>query len=113
MDGRMTMESAPLPARRRRRRDVPVLAGVAIVTCAAALVLPHPADAATIDPSAYYQIVSRHSGKAIEIAEQSTVDGAAVQQWTRAARGSQQFQFVDAGGGYHRIRARHSGKTVE
>ena len=56
-----------------------------------------------IDPSAHYQIVSRHSGKAIEIAGQSTADGAGVQQRTRADQANQQFQFVDAGGGYYTI----------
>jgi hypothetical protein len=80
---------------------------------AGALFATPSANAAVIDTSAYYQIVSRHSGKAIDIANQSTADGAAVQQWTRAERSSQQFQFVDAGSGYYTLRARHSGQVVD
>ncbi|WP_461009893.1 RICIN domain-containing protein [Streptomyces capparidis] len=71
------------------------------------------ANAAVIDPGAYYQLVARHSGKAIGIADQSTADGAAVQQQTRADQAAQQFQFVDSGSGYYKLRARHSGKVVD
>ncbi|WP_162907935.1 RICIN domain-containing protein [Allorhizocola rhizosphaerae] len=101
------------PGRPHGRRRALVFAGAAIVASAAALVAVSSANAAVIDPAAYYQIVSRHSGKAIDIAGQSTADGAAVQQWTRADRHSQQFQFVDAGSGYFKLRARHSGKLVD
>src|SRR5215204_7004943 len=96
-------------ARRCFRRCLAAVAGAALVAGTAALVPAQPANAATIDPLAYYQIVSRHSGKAIEIAGQSTANGAAVQQWTRTSQTNQQFQFVDAGGGYYKLRARHSG----
>ena len=34
-------------------------------------------------------------------------------QWTRNDGAWQQWQFVDAGGGYYRLQARHSGKFVE
>jgi hypothetical protein len=98
---------------RRRTRDVLVLAGAVILGGASALVSQHGAHAATIDPSAHYQIVSRHSGKAIDIAGRSTADGAGVVQWARTETASQQFQFVDAGGGYYKIRARHSGKVID
>ena len=89
------------------------LAAVAIVAGSLALVPGSAATAATIDPAAYYQIVSRHSGKALDIAGQSTADGAGVVQWTRINGASQQFQFVDSGGGYYRLRARHSGKVID
>jgi hypothetical protein len=112
--GSMTQFSPdPTPWRRpHRRRTAFVLAGALIASGAAALVAG-PANAAVIDPAGYYQIVSRHSGKAVDIADQSTADGAVVQQRTRADRASQQFQFVDAGSGYHKLRARHSGKVVD
>jgi hypothetical protein len=106
----------PIPTtnadRRQRRRSALALAGAALVTAALTLV-PQGADAATIDPAAWYQIVSRHSGKAIDIAGQSTADGAGVVQFTRSAQPSQQFQFVDSGGGFYRLRARHSGKVID
>jgi Ricin-type beta-trefoil lectin domain-like len=99
--------------RSRPRRYIATLASVALVAGGIALVSAPQAHAATIDPSAYYQILSRHSGKAIEVAGQSTANGAAVQQWARTGQTNQQFQFVDAGGGYHKLRARHSGSLVD
>ena len=99
--------------RRLRRRNVRGLAAAAILAAAAAVVPLQGANAVTIDTAAYYQIVSRHSGKAIDIAGQSTADGASVVQWARSSQASQQFQFVDSGGGYYRLRARHSGKAID
>ncbi|MFI6506360.1 RICIN domain-containing protein [Streptosporangium sp. NPDC050855] len=101
------------PRRPHRRRTVFVLLVALIASGVTAVVTGSPANAAVIDPAAYYQIVSRHSGKAIEIAGQSTADGAAVQQRTRADQAGQQFQFADAGSGHYKIRARHSGKVVD
>jgi aryl-phospho-beta-D-glucosidase BglC (GH1 family) len=71
------------------------------------------AEAATIDTSASYVLASRHSGKAIDVNGGSTSDGAAIVQWTRSDAANQQFQFVDAGGGYYQLRARHSGKVID
>jgi hypothetical protein len=108
------VEPSPIPARNSRQRPAALaLISVATVAGAAVLLAPHGANAATIDTSAYYEIVSRHSGKLINIAGQSTADGGTVQQWTRTQLTNQQFQFVDAGGGYYKIRARHSGKVVD
>ena len=107
-------ERHPRPAQRR-----PILAGlvglaVAAGAAAVAIVPAHMAHAATIDPAAYYQIVSRHSGKAITIVGASTAAGAGVEQRTRATgQTSQQFQFVDAGSGYYKLRARHSGHLID
>jgi pectate lyase len=71
------------------------------------------AQAATVDPNAWYELVSRHSGKAVEVAGQSTADGAMIQQWARTGGTHQQFRFVDSGGGFYRIMARHSGKVLD
>jgi hypothetical protein len=98
---------------RFRLRSIATFAGAALVASTAALVVTSTADAAAIDTTAYYQLVARHSGKAAEIAGQSTADGASVHQQTRGARTSQQFQFVDAGSGYYQLRARHSGKVID
>jgi hypothetical protein len=101
------------PGHRFRFRSFATFVGAVLVAGSAALVVTSTAAAAVIDSTAYYQLVARHSGKAAEIAGQSTADGAPLQQWTRAARTSQQFQFVDAGGGYYRLRIRHSGKVLD
>jgi hypothetical protein len=78
-----------------------------------AVVVAGPASAATIDPNAWYVIVSRHSGKALDVCGSSTADGACLQQWARSNATNQQFQFVDSGGGFYRLRARHSGKVLD
>ena len=68
------------------------------------------ASAATVNTSAWYVLVNRNSGKALDVNGASTADGANLIQWTRTNTTNQQFQFVDSGGGYYRLRARHSGK---
>jgi arabinan endo-1,5-alpha-L-arabinosidase len=88
-----------------------VVAGV-VLASGVAVGLPQ-ASAATVDPTAWYEVVARHSGKAVEVAGASTADGAGIQQWTRTGQPNQQFQFVDSGGGYYRLRARHSNKVVD
>ncbi|MEH1129624.1 pectate lyase [Micromonospora sp. CPCC 206061] len=102
----------PNPRRRRWRAAV-----LATVTLAAAGVVTTigvtGASAATIDTNAWYQLVSRHSGKAIDVCGQSTADQACIQQWARANQANQQFQFVSSGSGYYRLKARHSGKVVD
>ncbi|MFF9691328.1 RICIN domain-containing protein [Streptomyces sp. NPDC014623] len=63
--------------------------------------------------TAHYQLVSRHSGKAMEIDGGSTANGAALVQRTPRPVTHQQFQFVDAGGGHYQLRARHSDKVLD
>jgi len=67
----------------------------------------------TVDTSAWYTLVNRNSGKAIDICGAATTDGACVQQYSRSGGTNQQFQFVSSGGGYYRLKARHSGKVLD
>lgn len=69
--------------------------------------------AATVDTNAWYVLVNRHSGKAMDVYNWSTSDGARIAQWTRSDGANQQWQFVDSGGGYYRLRSRHSGKVLD
>ncbi|MET7392900.1 non-reducing end alpha-L-arabinofuranosidase family hydrolase [Dactylosporangium sp. NPDC005572] len=71
------------------------------------------ASAATVDTSAWYELVNRNSGKALDVCGVSTADGACIQQYTRSGGQNQQWQFVDSGGGYYRLKARHSGKVLD
>ncbi|HET6531419.1 MAG TPA: RICIN domain-containing protein [Actinoplanes sp.] len=71
------------------------------------------AAAATIDTNAWYVLTSRHSGKALDVYNLSTADGASIVQYTRNDGAWQQWQFVDAGGGWYKLRSRHSGKVLE
>ncbi|MFJ9154026.1 non-reducing end alpha-L-arabinofuranosidase family hydrolase [Streptomyces sp. NPDC102270] len=94
----------------RLRRLLAVLAPLLLV---AAFLGAQPADAATVDPNASYVLVNRNSGKALDVYNMATADGARITQWTRNDQAQQQWQFVDSGGGYYRIKSRHSGKVLD
>ncbi|KOX16075.1 glucose dehydrogenase [Saccharothrix sp. NRRL B-16348] len=77
------------------------------------VVLPVPvASAATVDTTASYVLVNRNSGKALEVYGHSTADGARISQRTRDNGAWQQWQFVDSGGGYYRVKSKHSNKVL-
>ncbi|GGU84664.1 alpha-N-arabinofuranosidase [Lentzea flava] len=76
-------------------------------------VVPTTASAATVDTSAWYVLLNRGSGKALDVSGASTTDGAKLVQWSRSNANNQQFQFVDAGSGYYKLRVRHSGKLAD
>jgi hypothetical protein len=69
--------------------------------------------AATLDPNAYYKIVNRNSGKALDVSGWSTADGANIVQWLFSGATSQQWQFIDAGSGYYKIKNKNSGKMMD
>jgi poly(3-hydroxybutyrate) depolymerase len=60
-----------------------------------------------------YRLVAAHSGKMAEIAGASTAAGALLRQWSAAGGQNQQFDFLDSGDGYYRVRARHSGLVLQ
>jgi hypothetical protein len=95
-----------------RPRLVAVTA-VAVVAGSMVAVSTTGASAATVDPAAWYELVNRNSGKALDVCAVSTADGACVQQYTRSGGQNQQWQFVDSGGGFYRVRARHSNKVLD
>ncbi|MEU1438277.1 non-reducing end alpha-L-arabinofuranosidase family hydrolase [Streptomyces sp. NPDC005775] len=72
-----------------------------------------PADAATVDPQASYVLVNRNSGKALDVYNMATDDGARITQWTRNDQNQQQWQFIDSGDGYYRVKSVHSGKVLD
>ncbi|WP_426405174.1 non-reducing end alpha-L-arabinofuranosidase family hydrolase [Streptomyces sp. R-07] len=90
-----------------------VLAVLSSLLLGAALLGAPPAAAATVEPDAAYVLVNRNSGKALDVYNLATTDGARITQWTRNDQNQQQWQFVDSGGGYYRIKSRHSGKVLD
>ncbi|MEU4370817.1 endo-1,4-beta-xylanase [Micromonospora chersina] len=66
-----------------------------------------------VDTSAWYVLLNRNSGKALDVYGASTADGARITQWTRNNGTNQQWQFVDSGGGYYRLKSRNSGKVLD
>ncbi|MCE7083464.1 RICIN domain-containing protein [Streptomyces sp. ST2-7A] len=83
------------------------------VMTAPAQALPVSAEAAAVDTGAWYVLVNRNSGKALDVAGVSAADGAALQQWTRHDGTNQQWRFVDSGNGFYRLKARHSDKVLD
>nr|WP_296073481.1 endo-1,4-beta-xylanase [uncultured Actinoplanes sp.] len=66
-----------------------------------------------VDTSAWYVLVNRNSGKAVDVYNLATTDGARITQWSRNNGNQQQWQFVDSGGGYYRLKSRLSGKVLD
>ena len=60
----------------------------------------------------HYQLVARHSNKALDVSQSSTADGAKIQQWTGHGGANQQWSLQSTGDGYYRLIARHSGKAL-
>ncbi|MBG8552149.1 RICIN domain-containing protein [Hymenobacter guriensis] len=60
-----------------------------------------------------YEISSKNGGKALEVSNNSQVNGGRVQQWTWVAAASQKWKLVDAGGGYVRIVNLNSNKSLD
>ncbi|OQR64017.1 alpha-L-arabinofuranosidase [Streptomyces maremycinicus] len=94
----------------RPRRLLAVLAPLLLL---ATFLGAQPAGAATVDPDASYVLVNRNSGKALDVYNRATDDGARITQWTRNDQSQQQWRFVDSGGGYYRIKSLHSGKVLD
>ncbi|MFC5820287.1 non-reducing end alpha-L-arabinofuranosidase family hydrolase [Nonomuraea sp. NPDC050478] len=95
-----------------KNRFLAVLATVAALLASLLVALP-AAHAATVDTNAWYVLVNRNSGKALDVYNLSTADGGRITQWTRNNGNQQQWQFVDSGGGYYRLKSRHSGKVLD
>jgi alpha-L-fucosidase 2 len=66
-----------------------------------------------VETGVFYHLVAQHSGKLADINGASTGAGATLVQWPANGGLNQQFDFVDSGGGYFRIRARHSGLVLQ
>ncbi|MCR6705173.1 MAG: endo-1,4-beta-xylanase [Cellulomonas sp.] len=67
----------------------------------------------SIDTSAWYVLLNRNSGKALDVYNLATNDGARITQWSRNNGNQQQWQFVSTGDGYYEIRSRLSGKNLD
>ncbi|GAA3747585.1 hypothetical protein GCM10022225_34260 [Plantactinospora mayteni] len=106
---------APPASGHRRGWRAGLAAMAATVLAAGALGVLHatPASAATVDTNAWYVLVNRNSGKALDLYGLATNDGARISQWTRNDGANQQWQFVDSGDGYYRLKSRHSGKVLD
>ena len=99
--------------RSRGARALITLLTTVLAAAAAVALDASAASAATVDTSAWYILVNRNSGKALDVSGASTADGAVVQQWTRHGGANQQWQFTDSGNGYYRLKSKNSGKVLD
>lgn len=60
-----------------------------------------------------YKLVAQHSSKLVGITGASTAAGALIEQESANGGLGQQFDFVDSGDGYYRVRARNSGLVLQ
>ena len=72
-----------------------------------------PTPSGSIDTSAWYALVNRNSGKALDVNNLSTADGAPIKQWSRNNGNQQQWQFTSVGNGYYKVKSRLSGKVLD
>ena len=68
---------------------------------------------ATSPPDQYFELVSRNSGKCLDVYGASTDAVAPVIQWICHGGANQQWRLEPAGGGAFRIIARHSGQALD
>src|SRR5206468_2886238 len=79
---------APTPRATRLRRPgwrvgLAVALGTVLVAGSVVAMSVGNASAATVDTTAWYEIVNHNSGKALDVCSKSTADGACIEQWTR------------------------------
>ncbi|MER7533847.1 RICIN domain-containing protein [Streptomyces sp. NPDC097704] len=97
---------------RRRYTATGLLLGVPTVLVPYLLFVQDDSQAATVDGSAYYQLVSVRSGKVLDVNAFSTADGTRIQQWTDQNTANQQWRLRPTGDGYYELVNRNSGKVL-
>ena len=97
---------------RRRWTATAVLLGAPLAVVPYLLFGQEDSQAATVDGSAYYRLVSVRSGKVLDVDGFSTADGTRIQQWTDQNTANQQWKLRPAGNGYYELVNRNSGKVL-
>ncbi len=95
------------------RRKILISGLVATLAAAGTAVAMPAAEAATVQPNVSYVLVNRNSGKALDVYNLATTDGAAINQYTRNDGAWQQWRFLDSGSGWYRLQSVHSGKVLD
>ena len=60
-----------------------------------------------------YQVANVNSGKCLDVRDDSTANGAAVQQWGCDNGESQKWRIEPVGNGLYKLKAMHSGKVMD
>ena len=64
------------------------------------------------DPTAWYQLVNKTSGKCVDAKAAGTVNGTVIQQYTCNGSTAQQYQLATTSGGYVRVNNRGNASQV-
>src|SRR5918998_1302851 len=94
-------------------KRIQAAAGTVLLATAGTTVVMPAASAATVRAGTPYVLVNRNSGKALDVWNLATTDGAAINQYTRNDGAWQQWKFLDAGSGWYRVQSLHSGKVLD
>ncbi|GCD48205.1 alpha-N-arabinofuranosidase [Streptomyces paromomycinus] len=97
----------------RRRRSVVGTVVTALLAGLCIALTTTTASAASVDTNAWYVLVNRNSGKALDVTDRDTDNGVGLQQYTRNDGAWQQWRFIDSGNGYYRLRSRFTGKVLD
>ncbi len=103
----------PRAALTRLRTVVTSVAAATAVALSGAVAAPAAAATPTPDEDAWYVLVNRQSGLALDVKGASRADGAQLVQQTRKDTTDQQFRFVEQSDGTYVVVARHSGKALD
>ena len=60
-----------------------------------------------------YKIISKRSGKALDVSGYSSDPGALVDQWAYVGGNNQRWEMIDVGNGYYKIKSAHSGLVLD
>jgi Ricin-type beta-trefoil lectin domain-like/Peptidase family M23 len=68
--------------------------------------------AITIDPTRWYVVKNRNSGKVVDVQGGATANGTVLQQYTANGSGAQKFRFIPTSGGYYQVQYNKSPSKV-
>ncbi|WP_030158170.1 RICIN domain-containing protein [Glycomyces sp. NRRL B-16210] len=109
----MSTLSSVRPGRLSRRVVWMIAAFCAAMLAALSISVLKPAASNAFETGTWYTLASRHSGLNLDVQGGSTSGGAQLVQNSASSATSQQFRFLDAGGGYYKIQVRHSNLVLD
>jgi hypothetical protein len=96
------------------RLTLPLLLALILFFVFSSLSLNIPVvSAAFPEPASYYQIISRNSGKVVDVQAPNLNDGSSIGQWAWNSSLWQQWRLAAVSGGYYNIISRNSGKCID
>ncbi|MBG0566011.1 RICIN domain-containing protein, partial [Actinoplanes aureus] len=78
------------------RKRILTAAATVVLASTGTVAVTTDASAATVQAGTPYVLVNRNSGKALDVYNLATTDGAAINQYTRNDGAWQQWKFLDA-----------------